>query len=95
MPKPPSPCIDVCKYKLEGHCIACGMTKKQKSAFKRLSSGAERAAFVVALVAQQSRLGRSFEAWRIAYRRKCAKKGKPCVLDAPEVDGAHRVMAEA
>ncbi|MEM7240341.1 MAG: DUF1289 domain-containing protein, partial [Pseudomonadota bacterium] len=27
MSKIPSPCIDVCKYKLKGHCIACSMTK--------------------------------------------------------------------
>lgn len=95
MPKPPSPCIDVCKYKLEGHCIACGMTKKQKSAFKRLSSGAERASFVVALVAQQAALGRRFDAWRVAYRRKCAKKAKPCVLDAAEAEERRSLAATA
>ena len=81
MPKPPSPCIDVCKYKLKGCCIACGMTKPQKSRFKRLDSGEDRRAFILDLVAQQRALGRSFAAWAIAYRRKCEKKGKPCVLD--------------
>ena len=34
--KIPSPCVDVCKYKLRGHCIGCGMTKKQKRSFKKL-----------------------------------------------------------
>lgn len=81
MPKPPSPCIDVCKYKLKGHCIACGMTKAQKTRVKRLDRGADRRAFLRALLAQQQSLGRSFDGWAIAYRRKCARKGKPCALD--------------
>ena len=34
--KLPSPCMNVCKYKLKGHCIACSMTKPQKSLFKQL-----------------------------------------------------------
>ena len=34
--KTPSPCIDVCKFRREGHCIGCSMTKAQKSMFKKL-----------------------------------------------------------
>ena len=30
MAKIPSPCIGVCKYKREGHCIGCSMTEDQK-----------------------------------------------------------------
>ncbi|MEM7463357.1 MAG: DUF1289 domain-containing protein, partial [Pseudomonadota bacterium] len=36
--KIPSPCVDVCKYKRQGHCIACSMTKAQKSQFKKLKN---------------------------------------------------------
>ena len=32
-----SPCIDICKFKREGHCIGCSMTKAQKSTFKAVS----------------------------------------------------------
>ena len=76
--KLPSPCIDVCKYRNKGHCIACSMTKLQKKAFKRQSGAKARAAFVRMLIAQQEALGR-YTAWAHVYRRKCAKKG----IDAP------------
>ncbi|MGF1659484.1 MAG: DUF1289 domain-containing protein [Rubrimonas sp.] len=81
MLRPPSPCIDVCKHKLRGHCIGCGMTKAQKELVKRLDGAEERRAFIVMLIDQQRRLGGRFAGWEIAYRRKCAKKGKPCLLD--------------
>lgn len=72
--KVPSPCIDVCKYRNKGHCIACSMTKLQKKAFKRLKGSTERRAFLTMLVAQQTVLGR-YAAWATAYRRKCDRKG--------------------
>jgi predicted Fe-S protein YdhL (DUF1289 family) len=79
VPKPPSPCLDVCKFRLDGHCIACGMTKKQKKGFKRLDGGKARRKFLTALVAQQARLAERFsgklKGWARAYRRKCEKKG--------------------
>ncbi|MEM1312926.1 MAG: DUF1289 domain-containing protein [Pseudomonadota bacterium] len=79
MTKVPSPCIDVCKYKRKGHCIACSMTKAQKSMFKALSKDKHRAEFVTMLVAQQAEMGK-FLAWAPAYVRKCRKKGvKPPV----------------
>ncbi|MFN3615425.1 MAG: DUF1289 domain-containing protein [Rubrimonas sp.] len=81
MSKIPSPCIDVCKYKLKGHCIACSMTKMQKESFKRLDKDG-RAEFIVMLVAQQKALGDRFRGWAMAYRRECEKKGVPCPLDA-------------
>lgn len=83
MPKPPSPCLDVCKFRLDGHCIACGMTKWQKKGFKRLDGGAARRKFLHELVDQQARLAARFggklRGWARAYRRKCEKKG----IDSP------------
>lgn len=72
--KLPSPCIDVCKYRNKGHCIACSMTKPQKKAFKKLKGPAERRAFLTMLIAQQAVLGR-YTAWVSVYRRKCERKG--------------------
>ncbi|MFO7855768.1 MAG: DUF1289 domain-containing protein [Paracoccaceae bacterium] len=83
MPKPPKPCIGVCKHRLGGgHCIACSMTKAQKKASKRLSKGSERRAFIAFLRAQQAWLGGRFKGWEIAYRRRCAKKGVEPPFDA-------------
>ena len=73
MPKVPSPCISVCKFKREGHCIGCSMTKAQKSAFKALKKNKQREAFVELVVAQQSVMGR-FKHWEETYARKCRKK---------------------
>ena len=70
----PNPCIDVCKYKRQGHCIGCAMTKAQKSLFKTLKKDRHRAAFVQMLKRQQDAMGK-YKAWPIAYARKCAKKG--------------------
>jgi len=72
--KLPSPCIDVCKYKRQGHCIACAMTKAQKSLFKTLKKDKHREAFVDMLHKQQAALGK-YKAWPKAYAKKCAKKG--------------------
>ena len=81
MAKTPSPCVDVCKYKLRGHCIACAMTKLQKRAFDALDGDASRRAFIAGLIAQQKALGDRFRGWETAYRRKCARKGAACLLD--------------
>ncbi|MEM7776709.1 MAG: DUF1289 domain-containing protein [Pseudomonadota bacterium] len=84
MPKKvPSPCIDVCKFKRKGHCIGCGMSKKQKKAFKSLSSRKKKLAFLRDLMVQQDELG-GFPVWPRAYRKRCAKKGRPCPLDEME-----------
>lgn len=85
MSKIPSPCIDVCKYKLKGgHCIACAMTKEQKKTFKGLDGKKEKRRFLEKLLAQQASLGGKFAGWTIAYRRKCAKKGVACPIDEVE-----------
>ncbi|MGC3937307.1 DUF1289 domain-containing protein [Roseobacter sp. EG26] len=73
MPKTPSPCIDVCKYKRQGHCIGCSMTKAQKSLYKSLKKDSHRAAFVKMLTSQQHRLGK-FQHWHEAYRKKLSKR---------------------
>lgn len=78
MKKIPSPCIDVCKFRLKGHCIGCSMTKVQK---KVIGKNGDRAMRDLAfIVKQQTLLGR-FKGWEKAYRRKCEKKGVPCPLD--------------
>lgn len=74
MPKVPSPCVDVCKYKRQGHCIACSMTKAQKSLFKELKKDRHKATFIDMLILQQDEMGK-FPAWRGMYEKKCAKKG--------------------
>jgi len=73
MPKIPNPCIDVCKFKREGHCIGCSMTKAQKSMFKSLKKDEHRRGFVEMLTAQQQLMGK-YTHWNIAYRKKLAKK---------------------
>jgi uncharacterized protein len=73
--KLPSPCIGVCKFRREGHCIGCSMTTTQKKLFKSLKKSPMREAFVTMLVYQQSGLGR-YAHWREAYIRKLRKKGR-------------------
>lgn len=72
--KLPSPCIDVCKFKREGHCIGCSMTKAQKSAFKRLKKPKLQEGFVELVLNQQAQMGK-YSHWPKAYARKCSKKG--------------------
>lgn len=81
MPKTPSPCIDVCKFKRQGHCIGCSMTKAQKSLFKSLKKDSHRAAFVQMLTAQQDRMGK-YGGWKTGYAKKCAKKGVTSPFDS-------------
>ncbi|MEX1234817.1 MAG: DUF1289 domain-containing protein [Roseovarius sp.] len=73
MSKVPSPCISVCKFKRDGHCIGCSMTKAQKSAFKKLSKNKHREAFVELVVAQQSLMG-GYKHWKPAFQKRCQKK---------------------
>ena len=72
MSKTPSPCIDVCKFKRQGHCIGCSMTKAQKQIFKSLSKNSHRRAFLLMLTAQQDRMGK-YGHWGPAYRKKLSK----------------------
>jgi uncharacterized protein len=78
--KVPSPCIDVCKFKNAGHCIGCGMTKKQRKKFKRLDGKKAKRGFIEHLRVQQLEVGLKAN-WERAYRKRCAKKGVACPLD--------------
>ena len=77
----PTPCMDICRYELEGHCVACSMTKAQKALFGALKREAAQAQFLRDLQAQQeelrARLGAErFAQWATAYRHKCRAFGK-------------------
>ena len=79
MSKIHSPCIDVCKFRREGHCIGCSMTKAQKSMFKTLKKETHQRAFLDLLVHQQNDMGK-YRHWTEACRKRCDKKGvKPPV----------------
>ncbi len=71
--KIPSPCVDVCKFRREGHCIGCSMTKTQKKMFKSLKKPEHQEAFVEMLVHQQNDMGR-YSHWAPAYMKKLRKK---------------------
>ncbi len=81
--KAPSPCISVCKFKIEGQCIGCRMTKPEKKRFKRLAGKGEKRAFLVMLSDRLQAAGR-YDYWARMYRRRCEKKGRPCPLDKLE-----------
>ena len=79
MPKTPTPCIDVCKFKRTGpagsHCIGCSMTKAQKKIGKGIK-GKAMDDFVALVAAQQQQMGR-YRHWHAAYLKRCLKKGVP------------------
>lgn len=77
----PSPCIDVCKFRDEGHCIGCLMTKPEKKLFKRLSKKRRKQAFFLVLRGRLEAAER-FDYWARLYRRKCDRKDASCPLDA-------------
>ena len=56
MAKIPSPCIGVCKYKRDWHCIGCSMTEDQKKIYKSLKNNRFRQGFLTMLDAQQQLL---------------------------------------
>ena len=70
----PSPCIDVCKYNNNGHCVACSMTKQQKKRFRKLKTNKLKKVFLRKLIDQQNKLG-SQPKWQVIYEKKCLKKG--------------------
>ncbi|MEM9106278.1 MAG: DUF1289 domain-containing protein [Pseudomonadota bacterium] len=71
--KIPSPCIDVCKFRREGHCIGCSMTKSQKKLFKSIKCPEQQEAFLKLLLGQQNSMGR-YRHWVPAYLKKLGKK---------------------
>ena len=68
-----SPCIDVCKYRDDGHCIGCSMTKIQKKISKSLKSKDKQLAFLELIRMQQNLLG-GFETWERAHKQRYSGK---------------------
>lgn len=64
-----SPCIKVCKYRDDGHCLGCSMTKIQKKISKCLKSKDKQLAFEGLIRMQQTVLG-GFEYWEKAHKQK-------------------------
>ena len=73
MSRVPSPCISVCKFKREGHCIGCSMTKDQKDISKKLKKNKHRLAFLKLVMAQQDVMGK-YTHWTAAFAKRAAKK---------------------
>ena len=73
MSKKTSPCIGICKFYRDGHCIGCSMTKSQKSISKKLREPREKNDFLTSLVMQQNELG-GYESWELKYRQKTKDK---------------------
>ena len=72
MVKIPSPCIGVCKYKRDDHCIGCSMNRDQKKIYKSLKKARMKQAFIKMLCGQQQALG-GYGHWEKAYTLKCQK----------------------
>jgi predicted Fe-S protein YdhL (DUF1289 family) len=68
-----SPCIDVCKYREDGHCIGCSMTKTQKKISKTLKSKDMQLAFEGLVRMQQAQLG-GFKTWEKAHKQRYQRK---------------------
>ena len=69
MSKKLSPCIDICKYKNNSHCIGCSMTKLQKKISKKIKKRDEKLAFLDLVIAQQKLLG-GYEKLEKAFKKK-------------------------
>ncbi|KQT88191.1 DUF1289 domain-containing protein [Aurantimonas sp. Leaf443] len=77
----PSPCVDVCKYKRQGRCIGCSMTKEEKQAFPNSGGPEAKRAFIEGLMTRLAEATRNPAFWAMSYRRKCEKDGVPCPID--------------
>jgi len=73
MTKSYSPCVKVCKYREDGHCLGCSMTKTQKKISKKLKSKDTQMAFVELVRVQQAYLG-GYEDWEQAHSDRYAIK---------------------
>ena len=78
MGKKYSPCIDVCKYREDGHCRGCSMTKMQKKISKGLNSEEKQLAFEMLVKMQQSVLG-GFEGWEKAHEKLYGHKRQSAI----------------
>lgn len=79
----PSPCIDICKYKRQGRCVGCTMTKAEKQSYPAAGGAGLKKAFFDQLLERISEQ-RNAAFWVTAYRRKCEREGVPCPFDGPE-----------
>ena len=61
-----SPCVKICKYRDDGHCVGCSMTRTQKKISKKLKSKDSQAAFVQLIRMQQTCLG-GYSDWEKAH----------------------------
>jgi len=77
--KIPSPCIDVCED-IGKRCLACGRTKKEKKAWKKAEGRDEKLELLKDCLEATKEIG-TRELWVREYRKRCMKKGAPCVLD--------------
>lgn len=88
MPKTPTPCIGICKFRRTGpagvHCIACSMTKTQRKLSKKARKRGEAEGFLALVLAQQTVMG-CYGHWRAAFIQRCRRKGRP-VPDAVRAD---------
>ena len=82
----PSPCVDVCKYKRQGRCIGCSMTKMEKDSFPRHGGGAAKRAFIEGLIGRLAESTRNPGFWIMSYRRKCEMEGVECPIREAEGD---------
>lgn len=80
----PSPCIDICKYKRQGRCVGCSMTKIEKDGFPRSGGSEAKKRFFETLLARLSAEHRNPAFWVVSYRRKCEREGIACPLDSSE-----------
>ena len=85
----PTPCMDVCRYELEGHCLQCGMTEGEKGLFGALRKEPAQKAFLRELGQRQTILAARFpearfDRWRVAYRNKCRAFGKESPVEEAE-----------
>ena len=67
MTKSLSPCIKVCKYSEDGHCLGCSMTKTQKKISKKLKTKDTQKAFIQLICMQQRCLG-GYETWEQTHQ---------------------------
>jgi uncharacterized protein len=74
-----SPCIDICED-IRGVCVGCGRTKKDKKAWKKADTTAEKLALVESCSLGTAQIGTQ-ALWLREYRVKCLKKGVPFPLD--------------
>ncbi len=77
--KIPSPCIDICED-MHKRCIACGRSKKDKTAWKKTDDRDEKLEMLRECLDFTAEIGTQ-QLWVREYRRKCMKKGVDCPLD--------------